>query len=69
MEVLSYIYTANNDLIIEFMDHTRKKYLNVPRKIYNELINSNNTILYVKENLEGKYLVENLEKNYQLILS
>jgi hypothetical protein len=69
MEIISYSYKQNNELIVEFIDHSRIKYKGVPHDVYYNLINSNNTSLYIRTTIEGKYLSESLEPEYQLILS
>lgn len=51
------------ELIIEYNQFDIRKYKNIPEKLYNNLLNSNNINKFILDNIEGKF---ELEKNEEI---
>lgn len=55
-----FIYSANmngTELTIIFKNNMKHIYINVEKQIYDDLINSENPILFFNENIKNKYEV------------
>jgi len=52
----------NNDLLVEYKSGVLYKYLNVPKKLYEELLNSESKGRFMNSNIKGKFEYSKIER-------
>jgi len=52
----------NNDLLVEYKSGVLYKYLNVPKKLYEEFLNSESKGRFMNSNIKGKFEYSKIER-------